>query len=422
MATFAGVPPAKTTGLTLEESAPIPLTERREALDVLRGFALIGVLLVNLRDFTGVRPHGSLHIVARDVIDIVASGKFATLFQLMFGIGFAIQIARWNDEFVTTVSRYLRRALGLWLIGWAAIILAGGGDTLQRYAVSSLGLLIFWKARQRTLLLVVPILFIGSALGADAAAAEKIRSVWRGSATVADSTRIAEADQRMRTMTRTIFETRRTGSYLENARAWTAVTLERFPALVLVPDRVGLRTLSVFLLGLLLWRAGLIQNPGRHVKLLRLTGSLGLLIGLGGQAAWVMSRGARSRAQFGQTLESSLDLANELSILALALSYAAVIILAVHAGAPRWLSALRFSGRMGLTVFVLQWLAIRLAFSGFGLDAGGKLGYAWSIPLAVALTALFLLLARQWFTRFSVGPLEWVWRLMTYGPRGRAVR
>lgn len=380
------------------------------------------MLLVNLRDFTGVRPHASLHVAARDAIDIVASGKFATLFQLMFGIGFAIQIARWNDRSGAVVSRYLRRALGLWLIGWAAIILTGGGDTLQRYAVSSLGLLLFRRARQRTLLIATLTLFIASGLGADAAASGKIDRMWRGAPTAADSVAVAERNQRTRLLTRAIFETRRTGSYVDHARAWTAVTLDRFPAAVLVPDRVGLRTLSVFLLGLLLWRSGVIQNPGRHARHMRLFAGVGLLVGLAGQTAWVMSEELRDRAQFGRLLESSLDLANEITILALTLSYAALVILAVHAGAPRWLSALRFSGRMGLTVFVLQWLAIRLTFSGFGFNAGGKLGYAWSVPLTVALTVIFLLLARLWFARFRAGPLEWLWRLMMYGPRARDAR
>jgi uncharacterized protein len=405
------------SGLTLSEPSPTSPTERRATLDVLRGFALVGVVMVNLRDFTGVRPHGSFHLAAKGAIDILCSGKFATLFQLMFGIGFAIQIARWNVGGPALVTRYLRRALGLWLIGWAAIILTGGGDTLQRYAVSSLGLLLFWKASQRTVFAAMLILFVSAGMGADTAATARIRGLWPSSLPTADSIAAAQSNERARTLTRAIFDTRRSGTYLDHARAWANVTLDRFPALVLVPDRVGLRTLSVFLLGLLIWRSGVIQDPERHRAPLRRMAAAGLVLGLAGQAAWVLSANWRPSVAVGPVIVPLLELANDTTMLALSLGYGAAVVLAVHAGAPGWLSALGAQGRMGLTVFLLQWLAIRMTFAGFGLGANGKLGYAWSIPLTVVITVLMVMLAKAWFKRYRTGPMESVWHLLTYGPR-----
>jgi uncharacterized protein len=101
---------------------------------------------------------------------------------------------------------------------------------------------------------------------------------------------------------------------------------------------------------------------------------------------------------------------------ALAFGHASGLLLLLRS--PAWrnrLSGLAWLGRMPLTIFVLQWFCIRATFSAFGLDLSGVVGIAASIPLTLALFAIHILLARWWLRRFRFGPVEWFWRVLTYG-------
>jgi len=139
--------PVNAASLSLQ---PVASGERIAVLDVLRGVALLGILLMNIEAlsgpldlaFTGIdtRWHG-LDYAADAFVYIFVQGKFFTLFSLLFGAGFAVMAQRAQAAGREFAPFYLRRSLGLALIGLCHALLVWSGDILVMYALVSLPLL-----------------------------------------------------------------------------------------------------------------------------------------------------------------------------------------------------------------------------------------------------------------------------------------
>ena len=142
---------------------PIPVTERIAELDALRGFALLGVALANLGTFSGyvwlgaaekaglstASIDGTLHFLTDALLD----GKFYTLFSLLFGIGFAVQLQRASTRDTPFAPLFRRRLWVLMGIGLLHLLLLWFGDILTTYALCGFGLLAVRKASDRALLI-----------------------------------------------------------------------------------------------------------------------------------------------------------------------------------------------------------------------------------------------------------------------------
>ena len=141
---------------------PVSASNRIETIDILRGFALFGVILVNTWAFqnwflpwqigyaevwTGTADH-----IAMWTIQFFASGRFIRLFSFLFGLGFALQLGRAEQRGVPFFSVYRRRLLVLLLFGLLHGMLRGTGDILHVYAVLGFLLLLFRKFSPRALL------------------------------------------------------------------------------------------------------------------------------------------------------------------------------------------------------------------------------------------------------------------------------
>jgi uncharacterized membrane protein YeiB len=152
--------PAPVTG----EAAPIPPSQRIAALDVVRGFALIGIFLMNIEWFNrpfatindGIpRDLGTLDWLATYFVNYFVQGKFWTIFSLLFGMGFAIMLVRAERAGRDFVAIYLRRILALAVIGAVHYIYLWPGDILFSYAVAAGALLIVLYGRAKYILLAI---------------------------------------------------------------------------------------------------------------------------------------------------------------------------------------------------------------------------------------------------------------------------
>src|SRR5256885_7116012 len=135
---------------------PVQPGERIFALDVMRGFALFGVLLAYALWNLGSPPEESysqINIVLNTVLTALVDTKAYTLFAFLFGLGFSIQLQRAETRGLSIVPVYCRRLFGLLLIGLAHALLLRNGDILVTYAAIGFFLLIFRKAANKTLLL-----------------------------------------------------------------------------------------------------------------------------------------------------------------------------------------------------------------------------------------------------------------------------
>ena len=144
-----------------QRAGPVSLTERIQFIDVLRGMALFGILAANMRAFVApldtydniqVLFHSRADIAAQFLIDFLFQGKFISIFSFLFGMGFAIQLSRAEARGVKFLSFYPRRLLALALFGLIHGILIWAGDILLTYALTGAILLLFRNRQQKTLL------------------------------------------------------------------------------------------------------------------------------------------------------------------------------------------------------------------------------------------------------------------------------
>ena len=393
-------------------SGPTPLAERLEVVDILRGVAIFGILLVNMELFTTpIYQTGTAYRLwpgwANQTVDWVirflAEGKFYTLFSFLFGFGLAMQMERARVRGVRFVPLYVRRLLVLLIIGAAHALLLWIGDILVTYAVLGFVLLLFRNRRPRTVLtaagaclllaVVVNAAPAAVALYADRAAATEPSDVDQ-----TDATLELLAQQATRVYTQ--------GSFAEIVRQ----RLRDLRFLYSFEILVVFGVLTMFLLGLYAGRRGLFHDVGAHRALIRQALWWGGGIGLAGNLAFAMTA----------THESSLaDLISaigfEVGAPALSVAYMSGLTLLTQQAAWRArLAPLAAVGRMALSNYLFQSVICTTIFYGYGLGLFGKVGPAAGATLAVAIYAVQIPLSGWWLRRFQFGPVEWLWRSLTY--------
>lgn len=392
---------------------PVAPGERIAVLDVLRGFALLGIGLMNIEAFvgpldaalTGVDPAlAGADRWADALVYILVQGKFYTLFSLLFGMGFALMAQRAGQAGRPFVAFYARRSLGLLAIGLLHALLVWSGDVLVSYALLAMLLLAFRPLPTRWLPTVAVLIYLctpamvmaygalGSLMQVDPAAAvdwqRTMAQIGRQAAAAVDAQRAAYG----------------AGSYAQ------AVTQR-------VHDLGGtLRGLMVngptmfgmFLLGGWFVHAGVVQAPERFPRLFAALRWGAWPLGL---AAMLTSFALASYLDPGR-LDLRLSGAFALSSLA-----GLLMCLGYFGWVVRWRRALAWlapAGRMALSNYVLQSLLCTWVFYGYGLGYFEQLPRAWQVPFAVGLFLLQLAVSRLWLRGFRFGPLEWGWRAFTY--------
>ena len=397
---------------------PIAASERIEAMDVLRGFALLGILLMNIEAFVGplvaslVGLDPTLTGVDRIVdaaIYILVQGKFYLLFSLLFGMGFAVMMQRADARGHAFGALYLRRTLALLVIGLIHLLLIWSGDILTIYALIALPLLAVFRQVPTgqlpywalglyalTLLMVAGLSAMGMLAQFDPAAAAMMQDELQKQA--------AEMAQLMANE-RAAYGS---GSYAQ------AVAQRMEDAVVLVPYMLlmGGQILAMFVLGAWFVRSGAIAQPRAWPRFYATLRWLALPVGLGLMllSFWMMPTMAFDRLDLTSTIATVLML---IAAPLMSLGYLAWILHGLDAGA-RWLRWLAPAGRMALTNYLAQSLVCTLVFYGYGLGYFDQLPRAWQVPFVFALFALQVLFSRWWLARYRYGPAEWVWRAVTY--------
>jgi uncharacterized protein len=397
--------------LTRATSEPVAPASRIVEVDMVRGFALFGVLLVNMYGFgaDSIAWNLPLDQLASAIKRVFFESKSWTLFSMLFGFGFAVQLQRIHARGLPIVPFYLRRLAVLFVIG-AAHALLYDGDILMLYAELGLGLLIVRRLPTRMLLLlavglmlVYPVARLASTQD-PSAESEEIQSVDEARAEL-------ELDQRT--------DVYAIGSIAEVA-ADNASAIPADPLEDLETPESGLAVFAMFLIGFSVGRSGVLRDIQGHAGPIARVRSWGLGIGLSAMVgervlattagyAVFESRGASPGVQFAG------DLLFAFGTTALALGYAATILLAAQSARGRGaLSPLAPVGRLALTVYLTQTLMFTTLFYGYGFGQVYRLGPAAVTAWAVAIFAVQLVACQWWSRRFRFGPMEWLWRSLTY--------
>ena len=390
---------------------PVSRSERIELLDILRGAALFGIIAANMRAFNSpmatyfdhsVMWTGVADRIAQGFIDLFISGKFITLFSFLFGIGFAVQMERASARGVSPRSFYLRRLTVLLLMGLAHAFLLWWGDILAPYALMGFLLYLFRNRSQKTVLIwsaalyCWPLLTFGGMLAAVSA----------GVPIPMPPRATPETLQR-------VVEIYAHGSYAQ-------IFQERLHEMAF--NAVGIvffypRVLGIFLFGLWFWRTGIIHNIAAHTALLKRCVAWGLAIGLAGNAAFVaISEIYHPDPMAPSGLSYLLNVLGSVGIPALSLAYASTVALLFCD--PVWQSRLRpFAavGRTALTNYLLQTVICTTIFNTWGFSLYGTFGPPAGLALTVVIYAAQIPLSIWWLRRHTYGPMEWVWRVLTYG-------
>ena len=378
--------------------SPIDKTERIQILDILRGFAVFGILAVNIAGFAspafypGYVPPESLpwyDELAETLMLFFAEGKFYTIFSFLFGLGFSVQLARAEAKGRDVRSFYPRRLWVLLGLGLLHTLFFWIGDILRLYALLGFALLAFRSRSNRTLLVWAGIFF---ALGF------VILGLIGGPAGGGDTEGMPFD---FVTMARQIY----------TSDSFLSVVIFQFFAgnisFIVIALAQGASVMALFLLGLVVGRTGFFEGLFENQSTLKKIALWGLMIGLALNALFVFTENSWL-ASLGFTIGAP----------ALAATYVSGIsLLSLKANGAKLLAPIGQVGRMALSNYVLQSVVCSLIFNGYGLGLFEQVGAAglWGITFAVYLAQIPL--SVWWLRRFQFGPLEWVWRSLTYGKK-----
>lgn len=398
-------------------STSLPLSERLPVLDILRGFALLGILIMNMPGFSSsmfAEADGSHLWTARadrwaeQLRDLLFSGKFNSMFSLLFGIGFTIQFARMEQRDPANATHlYLRRLLVLAVFGAVHAVVFWTGDVLHVYAV--LGLVLVLGLRRVSdrgiVALIVACLVYPALSGA-------LRVLVMTPDIVARRVREAQA-----------LEMSNNAAYGHGSFADTVLENARVMA-YFYGDPLSLWGMfgwyvmmaMTLLIGVLAGRRRWVQRIPQLLPQIRRLAWWALAIGLVCGAAFTLIF-ELNRAPGPSPIKVLGSVCYNLSRLSMMLCYVLVIVqLAQHARWQRWLGPLAAAGRMPLTNYLMQTALCIMLFNGWGLGLWMQVGPALGLLLSFAIFfGVQVPWSLWWFKRHERGPLEALWARATYG-------
>lgn len=430
---------------------PVKSTERLQTLDVLRGFALFGIMFVNVHAF--VNPTAWFDVDWESLNSLnygievfklaFTQGKFYTLFAFLFGLGFAVQLGRAEAKGAGFAGRFFWRVLILFAIGILHIVYIWDGDILNTYAVGGMFLLLFFgikrgieklirkaskgkreKLPRWTVIAFAAFLIFGPLMAfaafvnyamdirARAEAGETLtedeQPIWEQIQRGSDPEKKAERE-RENAAELAIYES---GSYLDTV----SLRIENLPNRV-ISGPFWFMIAGIFTLGAFFGRYNFIGRAAELRSGFRqlMIWSFVLFVPLTTLFAWVGVNGGDMRQLSWMPWLNFFS--KTASGLAFALFAVAAITLLMLGPAQRWLQHLAPVGRMALSNYLAQSVLGSIIFYGYGFGLIGKLDSLQQLGYIVVVFGLQMVISRWWLERFRFGPMEWLWRSLTYRTR-----
>jgi uncharacterized protein len=401
-------------------NTPVCHNERADILDILRGFALLGIGIANYAVFSLYiyQSPAAQKAFSTSAIDewlqyittALVEGKFYSLFSMLFGIGFSIILTRRQKDGNGLIIFY-RRLFALLCFGLAHCFLVWDGDILFFYAVAGMLLPLFRNLSDRTLLALVLILLLSPLVF------DVIKVITHGKWNIANPVlKIAEATDKQYGILPSNYSTWLIihNSYSDLLK-WNHSGFLWGWQLRLDSNRV-LKVLAMFLLGYYIGRKQIYVQLAQYRQLLKKIQRRGFLIGLpAGIALAYFQHDPVRLPKAGGLLDT---VSYTLNVVPLCLAYVSTIALAwMHNKQSLLLRMMAPTGRMGLTNYLMQSFFAVLFFYGIGLGFGSTMGPSHYLFVIVLFYCFQLLYSNWWLMYFQYGPFEWVWRQLTYWKR-----
>jgi uncharacterized protein len=390
----------------LKRVGPTDPKVRLGSVDAVRGFALFGVLLVNMYNFGAYAPEWTGFLDSAFYLSMHAlfETKSLRLFSLLFGIGFALQLAGAITREGGSLWFYVRRLTILFVFGMAHALLYDV-DILMEYAMLGLILIVFRNVHRRMLLILAFVLLAVFPLGnlLYTQSDDDLADQWEDSLSLAE----LRVDHPYLGSPMDVF---RENAFAIPPHIWSN----------LHGPESSLVIFSMLLLGLYVGRSRILNDVEPHLPLIRSVFNWGIGIGVAGAfAEWWLSQ-RYGYAVFTQSTASSGvgflgDMLFAYGSTALALGYGAGIVLLGQRSSWRLvLGPLQNLGRMALTVYLCSTVMFTTLFYGWGFGQLFLLGPVETTFYAVIFFLTLTGFCTWWLARYRFGPAEWVWRSLTY--------
>jgi uncharacterized protein len=397
----------------MAQPAPVSADERLETLDVLRGFALLGILAMNIRSMAapfsayvypyGLFPYEGASRAAYVFTSVVLDLKMMGLFSMLFGAGVLLYAAKPTATGKPPRALWFRRMFWLLVIGLIHAYLIWDGDILVPYALC--GLLLLWWVRR---LPAWGLLSCGLALLAVGAAFGVLHGMtWES---MPEAQRAEELEIWMPTPAQAHAQLAALhGGYtaIVAERAWFVFTTQTMYFAFFFFWRCG----GMMLIGMALLKGSFLDGA-KPAAVYAWTGAVCVPLGLA-LAYWGVVE--LERVRFAMPQRTIADLWNYAGAVLASVGYAAALILFVKRRAmPALRRSLAAVGQMAFSNYLFQSIVTSVIFLGWGLDYVGTVDYAGQLAVCAAIWACQLAVSPWWLVRFRFGPAEWVWRSLTY--------
>jgi uncharacterized protein len=394
---------------TPDSSAAQSPNPRINRIDLLRGFAMYGVLVVHLFGSRTVGPHTEGSVIA-GLIHFFIEEKFYPLLALLFGLGFALQMKRLSERGASVTTIYIRRSLALAGIGMAIYAGLMAQPLLVHYGVMGLGLLLFRQASRRTIIAGIAVFCLLAVFY------NPVRQLLRAPAANAHVRASAEPTRRVPPRFARQEQVFEQGSFAEIS-AYRAHDIARQ---VVDPEFYinvnQFERCALYLLGLLVALSGILTGPTMDPRFLRKVAIAGLGLGLAGCLLLYLPAMKLNYADSFSTFTARRFLLTFAGPI-LGFGYAALLLLFWERSPAlqRRLSGLEAIGQTALTNFLLQYVFI---FSLFWLQRWDIIDFTppgAALAFSIVVFAVELRLSAWWLKRYRFGPVEWLWRAATFG-------
>lgn len=402
--------------------APVQATQRIVDLDILRGIALFGILVVNLYIFSN-----PIAILAADggmwsewynqaflfFSRVFFEGKFITLFSFLFGLGFYIFTERLKMKGLPVRRVFLRRMFLLLIIGLLHATFFWAGDILVAYSVCGMITLFFVYRQDKTIKIWMGIFAGGFLLLFTLLVVFVLWGMSIPDVAVNIKEGFLASHKEFLDLLKRGYEVYVSGSFREIMIYRREEIVFAWVGMFITPMGVPY-IIAVFLLGFLVGRQGLLSNPKTLRVLLIPKRQKFVVIGLLLSFIYALSYLFLDEVMFDTwTLIQLYSIV--IGAPTLMLGYCGYILHWLETG--KFIPTLqKFApvGRMALSNYILQTLISTTLFYGYGLGLTGRFAPIFILPLAIAIFILQIQLSNWYFKKFNMGPLEKLWRFGTY--------
>ena len=389
-------------------------------MDVLRGFAILGIFIANLSGFSwyneGDHLTGPMLLPELDhkmgfLHHMFIEGKFYSIFSLLFGWGIALQFKRADANGINALPTVRRRLLFMLLLG-AIHLLIWPGDIVFFYALLGFILLPLRKLSNKTLVITGAILILSPIL----LYAAKMQWSWVNTPAGFLNDMGQKVDGRLNgsTSEADFMNLLKNGSWWDNLKANISGFFFRYGYLFFV-SRVP-KVLGVFLIGYALGRSDFYKNIAQYKKTVYIIIILGLLIGL--PANYYLARYMTYfMGDYWMLKTKGLyqTIAYALGVVPLALAYVGLFMISFQAKPGKQiLGILAPVGKMAFSNYIMHSLIGNFVFLGAGLGYMGQVGPVYYTLFGVGVFIIQIILSTIWLKYFNYGPVEWLWRSATY--------